>query len=278
MQLCLGVTASIGEPLTVAIRAAARAGFRCLDLGVPKLEAYLADYPLILLDAYLRENGVYAASISGMELFPFRSKVGLLTIQAHFLELCTRLDALGGGIIVVYPALRPDWDVSEKEVSVQTASVLQRFSDLAAPFEVNIAFEFRCDEIGSVRSLAHSQQIVQRVARPNVGLALNTLEFYLGGSEPEEIDELDVGRLWLVHLADAKGDDRTAPRREDLALPGYGAVPVKEICERLTDKGFRGPYSVAAVSDQRPLGEAALSVRQAALDVLSCLRLRDAKA
>ena len=119
---------------------------------------------------------------------------------------------------------------------------------------------------------------MQRVARANVGLALNTLEFYLGGSEPQEIDKLDVGRLWLVHLADAKGDDRTTACRENLVLPGYGDVPIKEICERLADEGFRGPYSVATVSDQHSLGKAAFLVRQAALDVLSGLRSRDTKA
>ena len=271
MRLCFAGVPSMDIPIETEIDAAAQAGFTGLDLWAPKLDNHLDTYPVVLLDARLREHNLHMVAQSGTELVFLQSKAERVVVRARFLETCTRLDAMGGGLIIVSPTSISESRVGGSDITDGTARTLLDFADLAAPFEVRIAFEFRGGRHSSVRSLAHSQEIVERVARRNVGLALSTYQFYLGEGSLDEIDGMDVTKLWLVHLADAEGSPAGISADESRTLIGEGVVPVRQVCARLAFKGFRGPYSVEMPSWQRPLSETALSARQAALELLTPL-------
>jgi sugar phosphate isomerase/epimerase len=275
VQLCL-VTGSWGDvSFETQVRAAAGAGFTCLDLWLPAVDAYLAAYPLSLLEDLLRTHGTYPTIFSGMEPLALRPQQEYLLVQSHFVDLCARFDALGGGTVVVYPGLRTGKELSvgnsEQAMIAELSYALRELSALAAPFEVNVAFEFCSGSGSSAHTLAQAQEIVRQTARGNVGLALSTLHFYLSGGVPEEMDRLDAGQPWLVRLGDTRGAPGAKPCVGDRVPVGRGVIPLREICGQLAARGFRGPYSVELFPQRRPILEAAQAARKAALDVLSFL-------
>jgi hypothetical protein len=276
------------------IRAASRAGFSALDLWAPKLDAYLATYPVVWLDIEMRKHHVYAASVSGIELSPPDSREDRLVYEAHFLELCTHVDALGGGPIVMWPGTGSDEEQNNVQVVPWLVHTLRRYSDLAAPFEVRVAFEFAAHASSSVRTLAASQEIVRQVRRSNVGLAFSIGQLSAGGGGPESIETLDVGKLWLVRLESAPPSlsqvRPEAGREASLSPPAHtgesrNGSPLQTalqhaVCKQLAAKGFRGPYCVEcptpAPADQPDVGqdsfiECARRARQVALEILESL-------
>jgi sugar phosphate isomerase/epimerase len=296
-RLCLSESRSPSATLEEDLSIANEAGLTCIDLWSPKLDEYLATYPIVWLDMKLREHQVYPAAVSGVELAVRTTREQDLIDQAHFLELCTHVDALGGGIIVVHPRVQnrdghAEVEAASAQIVPMTVRALRAYADLAAPFDVHVAFEFRSDAYSAVRTLAASQEIVQQVSRSNVGLSLSTLNMYESGVTPEELDALDMGRLKLVHLEGALSPPLRAQEKAGESatcallphgMPGQEESFLQVICGHLAAYGFRGPYSIACPATQEaddlapgsqasPL-ERALEAKQAALDLLTPLYL-----
>ena len=229
-RLCLSDT-DPGTSIEQVIRAAAETGFSCLDVWAPALETYLATYPLVVLDALLGERRLHIAAISGLDPLPIGSRERLLLAQARFLDLCVHLDTLGGGILVVELEQYAGDERTERTVTTLTAHALQSLSDLAAPFEVRIALAAgHADRQSTVRSLAHSCEIIEHTARHNVGLALDVQGCAQTTDALSEVEALDLDKVWLAHLdTEKRADKSSAPRA---------------VCAHLRDRGFRGPYSV----------------------------------
>jgi xylose isomerase-like TIM barrel protein len=256
MRICFDGT-TVGEiPLEDQIRAAAAAGFRCLDLGVSALEAYVAIYPTVLLDALLREHHVYIAALGGMGSLTFDPHGGFTMTQARILEVCTHLDVLGGGMLTVRPGERSD--ISAQAATAQIVHALRRLSDLVAPFDVQLACEFSGGEPCALRSLSHSQEIVERVSRSNVGLALHAAALVGVPNVSHELDAVDVSKLCLVRLGDLSEPSSALPDR-------------RTICSRLAEKGYRGPYSVQPAQPFTALEAKAGLTLNAATERLSAL-------
>jgi sugar phosphate isomerase/epimerase len=298
-RLCLSQSRSPTSSLEEDLAIASAAGFTHIDLWSPKLDNYLATYPIVWLDIKLREHHVYPAAVSGMELAVRTGQEEDLVHQAQFLELCTHMDTLGGGIIVVHPKVQiEDGDSEVKATLAQTVPwmvrALHTYSDLAAPFDVHVAFEFRSDVHSPVRTLAASQEIVRQAARSNVGLSLNTLHVCKSAVKPEDLDALDVGKLKLVRLE--SGPSPSPPLRSEAVSPSPAgrdgaAIPMaregesrlQTICEHLAAQGFQGPYCIVcppkqkgaepASGDQASPLECVLEAKQAALDLLTPLYL-----
>ena len=261
--LCLRASHAPDADIERALEIASRAGFSCVELDAPMLEAYLSGHPVVWLDLQLRQHNLYTLLIDGLDRLPAAGAGGpedLLVHRAHFLELCARLDALGGGTLVLHPGAgeQTQWP----EVS---ARALRDYADLAAPFEVTLAFEFRAKS--QAPDLQAALDLVQRAARSNLRLAISAREWCASGADLRPLEALEPGRLALVRL-DAAPDPAPSPA-------GEAPDPAQGLYARLAAAGFRGPYCVAlpAPSPEMPdaPGERARAARQAALDLLAPL-------
>ena len=101
-RLCLSTSRSPTAEIDRELQTAGEAGFACIELWAPALEAYLAHHPLVWLDMQMRQQGIHRLVVNGTELpSTIRSAYDedAMVDQARFLELCTHLDSLGGGTI-----------------------------------------------------------------------------------------------------------------------------------------------------------------------------------
>ncbi len=243
MRACFSATAEPDVDVTEAIRAAAAAGFGCLELGVSSIESYLAAYPVAVLDAQLSQQRLHIAAISG-QVLPVSSDVGAVLAQARFLDLCTHLDALGGGTM----------GVSTRGLEMdQAVRAVQLLASLAAPFDVRVAVE--CHTRGPF-SPQQAQQVVDAVGRDNVGVALHADlqdgRHALLGS----LQALDIRSLEWVRLEGLSADMavRDGPHTAETGLA--------DVYGWLTSSGFRGHLSMQPPADVPSPGAAAGIVMQ----------------
>jgi 2-keto-myo-inositol isomerase len=149
--------------------------------------------------------------------------------------------------------------------------VLRELSRLAAPHGVRLAYEFLGFADCTVNSLAQCAAIVEKVARPNVGLVLDTFHFFAGDSSVASIRQVDPRHIFMVHLNDVERVPRRKMHDALRLYPGKGVIPLRAILRELQAIGYAGKMSVEIFRPQywsRPPLQVAREARQASLSLL----------
>jgi sugar phosphate isomerase/epimerase len=250
VQLCLGSSAGSEASLQDQVRAAAEAGFRCLDLWLPTLDGYLASYPSVVLVTLLQQYELDVGMVSGLrplalgetpahrsERIATRHGEPLLLLQARLLSVCADLDALGGATVLLPLASPPSPGETQRP---GLERVLRTLADLTAPFETRLALTPVLAHGNAGSALADAAAIIERAGRPNLGLGLD-----LSGADlPVELPVSFVRKLWAVRLGTVAGEQGRWSQ-------------LRALCTQLASTGYRGPYSVAPVPGTPTLAEGA---------------------
>ncbi len=93
--------------------------------------------------------------------------------------------------------------------------------------------------------------LLKSVDAANVGLLLDTWDWYVGGGTVESLKAFGVENIVYAAIADAPSDvERTELTEEQRVLPlPDGAASVHEIANLLKDEGYEGPISLAPNAD-----------------------------
>jgi len=262
-HLCLSLPPGEPDVLEADVRTAAQAGFRCIALPAPRLEAYMSAYPLAWLDAQLVAHGVYVGAV--YDLDPLLSSPPAaasgpsnedrLAAAAQFLTLCASVDRLGGGTLVVPAGPRPD----PVSADLAAAHALSSLSDLAAPFEVQIALEAPCSASGAKWRLEDALAVLVRVQRPNVGLCLRAQAAADTGDTLLSQGPTGAQRVKIVDLG-------TLPCTESRSRA------LQATLAWLVSEGYSGAFVVNAGTG-RQLGDHAAKARAAAQALLSACHM-----
>ncbi len=248
MRLALNGATTMRADLATDVRAAAAAGFDCLEIWAAKLRKFLAHGSTAELKSLLDAHGLAPYSINSIESITFRDAAGHARLRAECEELCRTASALGCPYVVVVPSRLPEgkgWDDTVEE----SVRVLNELGQIAERHGVSLAFEFLGQPRCSVQTLDQAAGIVNRLGRANVGLVLDSFHFYAGGSRLESIDALDPQKLFIFHINDAEDLPREELEDRHRLLPGLGILPLKEIVAALARIGYD---RVASVEIFRP--------------------------
>ncbi|MBC8492729.1 MAG: sugar phosphate isomerase/epimerase, partial [Chloroflexi bacterium] len=144
-------------------------------------------------------------------------------------------------------------------------------ADAAAPYGVQLAFEFLGFGWCSVRTLGQCWEIVQAVNRPNIGLVIDTCHFFAGGSELSSTEAVDPEKLLIFHINDVEDRPRQTIEDAHRLLPGEGVIPLDDILSGLKGIGFDGLCSIELFRPEyweRDPAELAAAARAATIEVL----------
>lgn len=243
MKLSLNGATTMKADLATDIRAGAAAGFDCLEIWAAKLRDYLKSRTTSELQWLFNEAKIEPYSINSIERITFRDGERQTALLAECEELCRIASEINCPYIVVVPGLLPE-GATRANVVEESVRVLGELGRIAERYAVGLAFEFLGQRDCSVQTLDLADEIVRRLARPNVGLVIDSFHFYAGGSTIESIDALDPERLFIFHINDA--EDRPRDQLEDRhrLLPGLGILPLKEIIAALSRIGYDRVTSV----------------------------------
>lgn len=229
--------------LATDIRVASEAGFDCLEIWSAKLKAFLQENSIDVLDALFKEHRIEPYSINSIEHVTFRTSEGRAELLFECKELCRIASEIGCPYVVVVPGRLPE-GATRDDVIEESVRVLRELAGVARGFGVSLAFEFLGQTDCSVQTLSLANEIVTKVARPNVGLVIDSFHFYAGGSTIESIDTLDADRLFIFHINDAEDRPREELEDRHRLLPGLGILPLAEIISALRRIGYDRVTSV----------------------------------
>lgn len=243
MKLALNGATTMKASLVEDIHAASVAGFDYLEIWASKLRKYLASAPPSELKTLFDENRLQPYSINSIERITFRDKDAHAQLLKECEELCRIASKINCPYIVVVPSPLPAGK-TQADVMEESARVLTELGNIAERHGVALAFEFLGQTCCSVQRLDQADEIVKRVALPNVGLVIDSFHFYAGGSSINSIDALDPRKLFIFHINDA--EDLPREQLEDChrLLPGLGILPLKEIIEALRRIGYDRVVSI----------------------------------
>lgn len=270
MELGLNGATTLKADLATDIAVAGRAGFEFVEIWAAKLMGYLERGGLPALKRDLRRAGLRAATLNSVEHVTFNDPSGHVRMLEDFRRFCRVAQAIGAETVIVVPSPRPK-GVSLAAIERESVRVLRQLSAMARPYGVRLAYEFLGFADCTVNTLAQCAAIVEKVARPNVGLVLDTFHFFAGGSSLASIRQVNPEKIFIVHINDVE----RAPRRkmhDALRLyPGKGILPLVGILRALKAIGYTGGFSVEIFRPQywnRPPLRVAREARGAALAAL----------
>jgi 2-keto-myo-inositol isomerase len=228
MKVALNGATTMRADLVADIRAASAARFDCLEIWASKLKVFLESNSTGELKRLLAEHGLAPYSINSIERITFRDTGGHARLLEECEELCRVAASIDCPYIVVVPSPLPEGK-SRSEATAESVRVLDELGSLAERYGVALAFEFLGQPLCSVQTLEHAAEIVERLARRNVGLVIDSFHFYAGGSRLESIETLDARKLFVFHINDAEDLPREQLEDSHRLLPGLGILPLKEI-------------------------------------------------
>ncbi len=276
MELGLNGATTLKADLATDIAVAGKAGFDFVEIWTAKLMGYLERGGLPALRRDLKRAGVEAATLNSVEHVTFNDPSGHIRMLEDFQRFCRVAEAINAETVIVVPSPRPK-GVSLASIERESVRILRELSRIAGPYGVRLAYEFLGFADCTVNTLAQCAEIVEKVARPNVGLVLDTFHFFAGGSNVASIREVNPEKIFIVHINDVE----RAPRRkmhDALRLyPGKGILPLTSILRALKAIGYTGRISVEIFRPQywnRPPLQVAREARTSALATLRQASLR----
>jgi 2-keto-myo-inositol isomerase len=271
MKIALNGATTMRADLASDIRATSAAGFDCLEIWAAKLKDFLKENSSAKLKSLLDEHRLEPYSINSIEQITFRDAARHARLLDECEELCRIAAEINCPYIVVVPSPLPEgigWD----EVREESVRVLDKLSHIAERHDVALAFEFLGQPLCSVQRLDEASEIVGRLARPNVGLVLDSFHFYAGGSRLESIEALEPDKLFIFHINDAEDLPRAELEDRHRLLPGLGILPLKEIIGALRRIGYDAVVSVEIFRPEyweRDPQELARAARSAVVEVFA---------
>jgi sugar phosphate isomerase/epimerase len=232
---CINQVTTLEAPFARDVEAYAAAGFRQVELWLPKLDKLGLKPPAVA--AALKNAGLTVAGACATD-------AGFNTPEGRVLDDLKRnletAQALGAPHYVVFSgagASRPD---EYKAASARLA----RYAEVAEPYGVRIAFEFIAGArlAGSFRT---ALEMVRAADHPNLGVCVDTFHLFAGISKVEDLLLAKRGEIAHVHFHDAPASlPRELWRDADRLPPGEGCMPMHDIVKALKRTGYQGVLSV----------------------------------
>nr|WP_284711021.1 sugar phosphate isomerase/epimerase and 4-hydroxyphenylpyruvate domain-containing protein [Brevibacterium sp. XM4083] len=130
------------------------------------------------------------------------------------------------------------------------AGHLRRLGDLAAQFDIDVAYEALAWG-RFVSEYDHAWQIVERTDHPHIGTCLDSFHILSRGTDLDLISEIPGEKIFFLQLADAPAltMDVLSWSRHHRVFPGEGAWNLPDFLARVVDSGYRGPVSLEVFND-----------------------------
>ena len=238
-------TVSMGGTLEVKLAAAARAGFRAVEIFENDL-TFFSGRPRDVR-ARVQDLGLEIAAFQPMRDFEGMPE----PMRARNFERAQRkfdlMEELGAKLLCICSNVHED-SLGEPE---RCAADLAELADLAARRGYSIGYEALAWG-RHVKDWMQAWDIVSRADRPNLGIVLDSFHICVRNNPIAPIADLPADRIALVQIADAPAIlmDPMSLSRHHRCFPGQGEYPITEFVDAAIKAGYRGALSLEIFNDQ----------------------------
>jgi 4-hydroxyphenylpyruvate dioxygenase len=238
-------TVCLGGGLETKLAAAARAGFRCVEI----FENDLTFYPGAARDVrrLADDHGLEIVALQ-----PLRDFEGSPSArrQRAFDRARVKLDLtaeLGAPLLCLCSSVAPD-ALGEPE---RIADDLSELADIARGSGLRIGYE-ALSWGRHVRDWTAAWDIVAKADKPNLGIVLDSFHICVRGAPIAPIADLPADRIALVQVSDAPDltMDPMSLSRHYRCYPGQGDYPIVDYLEAVAKSGYAGPVSLEIFNEQ----------------------------
>jgi sugar phosphate isomerase/epimerase len=243
-------TITLAGPLEARLGAIRGAGFTQVMLNANDLAGHPGGAPAAI--EAVRKSGL---RVTGFQVLrDFEGLSGHLhaykvDIAKAMLQMC---HDLGARVLLVCSSTSShataDFDALKKD--------LQKLAMLAVPYGIRIAYE-ALSWGRHVSEYTQAWDLVAEADRANLGLAIDSFHILATGTSTERLEEIVVGKIFLVQLADfmwqqiRSREERIDTARHFRVFPGEGVhgAEVSALVRTLDRMGYRGDYSFEVFND-----------------------------
>lgn len=238
-------TVSMGGTLEAKLAAAARAGFRAIEIFENDL-TFFSGRPRDVR-ARAQELGLEIAAFQ-----PMRDFEGMPPVQrARNFERAQRkfdlMDELGARLLCICSNVHED----SSGDPAQLADDLAELADQAAQRGFSIGYEALAWG-RHVRDWMQAWDIVRMADKPNLGLVLDSYHICVRKNPLAPLASIPASKIALVQLADAPDIlmDPMSLSRHHRCFPGQGDYPLRQFLQACFATGYDGPVSLEIFNDQ----------------------------
>ncbi|HIX82969.1 MAG TPA: sugar phosphate isomerase/epimerase [Candidatus Megamonas gallistercoris] len=223
-----------------------------IEIRLDMLKDYLKTHTIEDLQKFFKTSQVKPYAFNSIEDINFCTPAQEKAMLDLFIFACEMGQKIGNPYIIVVPTVSEEMlNKTDEEIFNDSVKVLKKLSDIAASYEMKLAFEPIGNPRWCVRELKQCMKIINAVNRKNVGVALDAFNLFLY-NKLQNIDTIDLvplEKIFVYHINDSEDMDLSVLDHCHRLLPGDGVIPLKEISAKLHKKGYDG---IASIETFRP--------------------------
>lgn len=229
-------------------------GFEAIEIWWSKLEKYLENHDTKQLKALLEENNVKVASICPFLVSPFRDVETCRTNFKKAVDIAPQIDC---DTIIICPDFQPA-SKSKEEALAMHGEELKMYADWASKDNIQLAIE-PISLHTLVRGPIEALDLIERAGSPaNVGVLLDTFHYLRSGVTEEEIRQIPIEKLLIVHINDSEDKPLNELADTDRVYPTLGVIDLAWTINLLKEMGYDKYLSVEIFRQEywdRPVDE-----------------------
>ena len=223
------------------------AGFTAFELRFDMIEKFLASHSYGEMESLFKRSRIRPVTINAIFNINFASPDYWKEMEAK-VEFAGRIASVSGAdILLALPSFdKGPPSQSRGKIFDDTVSALVKLAEMGEKNKLRIAFEPLGYKDSCVRSIKDSWEIIKRINRPDIGLALDAYNLYHYDrlNDVDDILEINPEKIFIVHINDAGDIPFEELGNYDRVLPGDGIIDCKKFIKTITDCGYDGVVSV----------------------------------
>jgi 2-keto-myo-inositol isomerase len=239
---CLNQDTLRTTPTELFLRIAKKTGFNAIELTMDKVEPIIQGNAVTKLRKDVADLGLTVASINGPENFNLRSGEDFSILLDRTSKLADAAREIGCNLLVPVPS-STNTSASKDSVSSQTAQALTRLAETCGE-DLNLGLEFLGMRECSINDLKTASEVINKVAKRNVGLVVDSFHMHLSKTDSYEIRKLARDRILLVHVNDSEPGDVWNLSDANRVYPGEGVIDLQRFRTSLEWIGYDGHLSL----------------------------------
>ncbi|MGD0897386.1 MAG: sugar phosphate isomerase/epimerase family protein [Thermoguttaceae bacterium] len=246
-RLCLHTITTRPWPIETAIQRYAAAGVR----GVTVWRQWLQGRDIPLVGRQLGDAGLRVVSLCRGGFFPAADPAGRRAAIDENLRAIDEARGLGAPLIVLVCGAVPGQplEVSRGQIADAVAAVADRAAQAGVRLAVEPLHPMYADARSAINTLRQANDLCDRLASPQVGVAVDVYHVWWDGELRAEIQRCGrSGRLWAFHVCDWRTP--TEDLLNDRGLMGEGCIPLRQIRGWIEEAGFDGMIEVEIFSNR----------------------------
>lgn len=217
------------------LKAIAKAGFQGVELRRDKTFAYLESHSVDNLKKKLEELKLNSITFNAIELFSLCPEKEFERILSYTERLMKIGNQIGCDTIITVPSFLEE-QLSDAKIYTHTIERLKILANLAEKYNFKLGFEPLGFLDCSVRKIDMALRIIDEF--PNIGLIIDTFHYFVGEHSINELDNIELDKLWLIHINDAIEKPFKELHDFHRVLPGQGFLNLKMFINKLKEIGY----------------------------------------